>query len=117
MTSALFANASPYVTVAEAKESKAKNLHVAGTLVPGTLQNYPKEGVVKFSIKDESGATMAVEYKGAEPGNLTTTPKIVAIGGFEGKTFAARDLLVKCPSKYESDKNGGYERVKKDENL
>lgn len=102
MTSALVLNASPYVTVAEAKASPGNNLHVAGTLVPGTLQSMPRQGIVKFEVQDEKGATMPVVFKGSEPGNLATTPKVVCIGQYKDGVFNASDLLVKCPSKYEN---------------
>jgi hypothetical protein len=37
VVAAFLGNASPYVTVAEAKTMRGDNLHLAGDIVPGTL--------------------------------------------------------------------------------
>lgn len=104
MAAAFLFSASPYVTVDYARKAKGDNFHVAGDIVPGTVQVSPKQGVVSFQMRDESG-TMQVHYKGQAPSNLSQATKAVAIGGFtQGNDFEARKLMVKCPSKYEGEK-------------
>ena len=101
---AFIRNASPYVTVAEAKESKADGVHLAGDLVKGTLQTDPKTGEMRFQLKDEKGQTANVLYVGSTPGNIEEATKVVAIGGMnKDDVFVSRKLLIKCPSKYESE--------------
>ena len=101
---AFLTTASPYVTVAEARLTKGDNLHVAGDLVKETLATDVKAKQMTFSLKDEKGEKMDVVYSGPPPANMGSATKVVAIGGMEGDAFHAHKLLVKCPSKYESEK-------------
>lgn len=96
-------NASPYVTVAEAKESHADGVHLAGDLIKNTIQTDPKTGEIKFQLKDQNGQLANVVYQGTTPGNLTEATKVVAVGGMnKDDVFISHQLLIKCPSKYES---------------
>jgi len=49
-----------------------------------------------------------VEYDGPRPGNFDDVTKVVAIGMYQPQrdTFEARELLVKCPTKYEGRVKG-----------
>lgn len=102
---AFLANSSPYVDVQQAKQSKADNLHVAGEIVPGTLAS--GAGSASFTLKDEKGQTIRVAYSGSPVANLATATKVVAVGGMKGDSFQSHKLLVKCPSKYESEPKVG----------
>ena len=101
-------NASPYVTVAEAKESHAEGVHLAGDLVKDSIQTNPKSGEIRFQLKDQSGQLANVLYIGSTPGNLKEATKVVAVGGMDqNNVFVSHQLLIKCPSKYESQQNSG----------
>lgn len=108
MVMAFVNSASPYVTVAQAKESKAKNLHLAGDIIPGTLRPKPMEGKVEFDVKDEKGATIHVVYLGPPPSNMGSATKVVAVGGVQNGEFVSEKLQLKCPSKYESTAGEKY---------
>lgn len=95
-------NASPYVTVAEAKTSSGTGLHVAGQIMADSLETDIRHNQVRFVLKDADGQTMPVVYTGAPVSNLGSATKIVAIGGMKGEQFMSDQLLVKCPSKYEA---------------
>jgi cytochrome c-type biogenesis protein CcmE len=96
--------ASPYVTVDEAKSMTSNNLHLAGVIVPGTITTSVMNGsTTRFILKDDLGKTVPVVYKGPAPANLRTADRAVAIGGMGKTEFEARDLLLKCPSRYEGD--------------
>lgn len=99
--SAFVNNASPYVTIAEAKASGADGVHLAGTLVKDTVQTDPTTGKITFDLKDKDGATAHVVYQGSTPGNLMEATRVVAVGGMKQNDFVAHQLLLKCPSKYE----------------
>lgn len=104
-------NASPYVTVAEAKQSHADGVHLAGDLIKSSLQTDPKSGQIRFQLKDSDGNLANVLYIGSTPGNLTEATKVVAIGGMDThNVFVSHQLLVKCPSKYESQPGYGNQR-------
>jgi cytochrome c-type biogenesis protein CcmE len=94
-------NSSPYVTVAEAKSTNHESVHLSGDIDKSTVS--VGRGTVSFVITDEEGAKAHVVYSGPAPTNLTEATKVVAIGAMKGETFEAHKLLLKCPSKYESE--------------
>ena len=105
---AFIRNASPYVTVAEAKESHADGVHLAGDLIKSSIQTDPRSGEIRFQLKDQQGQLANVLYIGSTPGNLGEATKVVAVGGMnKDDVFVSHQLLIKCPSKYESQPNAG----------
>src|SRR6476646_10560586 len=91
---AFIKNASPYVTVAEAKQSHADGVHLAGDLVKNSIQTNPTSG----EIKDQDGQLADVVYVGSTPGNLSEATKVVAVGGMDpNNVFVSHQLLIKCP--------------------
>lgn len=97
------ANASPYVTIKEAKATDRASVHLAGDIMKETLDFLPTQGYVRFVIKDEHSDTIPVIYRGAPPANMGDATQAVAIGSVQKGVFEANKLLLKCPSKYESD--------------
>ena len=98
-------NFTPYVSIAEATSSK-NNVQVKGLL----NKNFQPQQVgddFNFSLLDEeTGETMKVKYFGLKPDNFDDAYHIVAVGKYNSdeKTFHAKKLLIKCPSKYEGQK-------------
>ncbi len=97
-------NASPFVTVAQAKQSSDDQLQLYGAIVKDSIKNDFKHHVLTFMLRDEKGDTLPVRYTGEIPSELDQIPKVVAVGGMSGSEFRSSKLLVKCPSKYEADK-------------
>jgi cytochrome c-type biogenesis protein CcmE len=97
----------PYVTVREAKAGK-RPVQVAGIPVKATERYDIKTNNLIFTLREDGGDEMVVEYDGPRPGNFDEVTKVVAIGTYEPKRniFAARELLVKCPTKYEGRVKG-----------
>ncbi len=106
VVAAFVSNSSPYVTVAQAKQVRGDRMHLAGDIVKGTVLTNVKTGKVKFQVKDANGEVMDVVFQGEIPGNLDAATKVVAIGGIEGDHFSSKQLLLKCPSRYESETKG-----------
>ena len=98
-------NASPYVSIAEAKYSKGSGLHVAGQVEANSIQTDLAHNEIKFRLQDTNGQVLPVVYTGAPVSSLGTATKVVAIGQMQGGQFRSDQLLVKCPSKYESTKS------------
>jgi cytochrome c-type biogenesis protein CcmE len=96
-----------YVTVSEAKASK-RPVQVAGIVVAGTDRYDLQNNNLIFTLREDGGDEMKVEYDGPRPGNFDNVTKVVAIGKYEPKeeVFVARELLVKCPTKYEGRVKG-----------
>jgi cytochrome c-type biogenesis protein CcmE len=102
---AFMAYSSPYVTVAQARTSTADNLHVAGDIIKETVHQDLANHTLTFDIKDTTGKVTVV-YTGTPPQNMGEANKVVAQGGMKDGKFVSEKLLVKCPSKYESEKKG-----------
>jgi cytochrome c-type biogenesis protein CcmE len=59
-------------------------------------------GIVKFDITDE-GERLSVVFQGSLPQNFDQSTQVVVIGSVTEEGYIESDqLLVKCPSKYES---------------
>jgi cytochrome c-type biogenesis protein CcmE len=95
-------NASPYVTVAQAKQLSGDELHVAGDIVKDSVHMDMIRHKLTFDMKDTEGTLVHVVHVGDPPANLQEANKVVAIGGMQNGEFVSHKLLVKCPSKYES---------------
>jgi cytochrome c-type biogenesis protein CcmE len=105
MLYAFLNNSSPYVDVSEAKNSKGDHLHLAGEILRNSLHHDVQSKSLRFQVKDDRGETIQVVYVGQAPANINSITKVVAIGGYS-KTkdcFESNKLLIKCPSKYESE--------------
>ncbi|MEM1206138.1 MAG: cytochrome c maturation protein CcmE [Acidobacteriota bacterium] len=100
----------PYVDYEEAIKTP-RNVQVAGGLLAGSSSYDDGKGNLHFTLVDTEDAskTLKVRYSGLKPANFEDAISIVAIGRYDGEAgeFAADDLLVKCPSKYQGIE--GYE--------
>ena len=47
---------------------------------------------------------MNLIYEGAMPNNFESATSIVVTGSYQNGYFHAKDILTKCPSKYEGQK-------------
>lgn len=106
MVYAFMANASPYVTVDQARVAGGDRLHLAGDIVPDSLRVDARAGIVRFMLVDAAGASLPVVYQGLPPANMGAATKVVAVGGCRDGEFQATRLLLKCPSKYSSEASG-----------
>ena len=91
-----------YVSVGEARVSP-RPVQVAGIVGKGSKHYDLKNNRLLFTLREDSGDEMAVEYDGHKPANFDDVTKVVAIGKYdtERHVFVAKELLVKCPTKYE----------------
>jgi len=65
----------------------------------------PQKNLFSFYIKDAYGTEMKVVYKGAMPNNFESATSVVVTGKYKNGIFMAKDILTKCPSKYEDSYN------------
>lgn len=96
----------PYISFAEARNASGM-VQVNGVLANKNYVIKQDEQYLKFDLKDSNGEVMNVEYRGVIPGNFDQAISIVAIGRYKSGTFAADQLLVKCPSKYQAEAEQG----------
>jgi cytochrome c-type biogenesis protein CcmE len=93
-----------YLTVQEVKAQgpSERPVRVAGTVMGESIEWNAQELLLKFNIADDSGS-LAVTYNGPRPDMLQDGAEAVVEGRYvEGESFEANNLLLKCPSKYES---------------
>jgi cytochrome c-type biogenesis protein CcmE len=88
-----------YGTFARAAET-GRMVQVKGVWVkdqPVTMDH----SMFTFYMRDDSNRIMQVKYDGGKPNNFEVSREVVCKGKLEGDHFVAKDILTKCPSKYE----------------
>jgi len=99
----------PYVGFQEAI-STGHHVQVAGSLVQGSSRYDEASKKLVFSMADENGRQLEVEYDGVKPGNFEDATQVVVIGAYRDGVFKADQLLVKCPSKYQGLEESGQSK-------
>jgi cytochrome c-type biogenesis protein CcmE len=96
--------------VSKVDELGQKKVRVNGEIVPKSLDFNTRSLVLAFTLKDLKGPeVLDVQYKGTPPDLIEQEGvTLVAEGSYnrKAKVFVAKQLLIKCPSKYE--KKDGY---------
>ena len=91
-----------YANFAQATQS-GDRVKLVGQLVkdrPVTYDPAKNPDFMSFWLRDESGEVRFVELHAAKPQDFERSESIVLTGEMKGETFAASDMLLKCPSKY-----------------
>ncbi len=96
----------PYVTLREARESGAR-VQVSGKIDKKRVRYDIMKGVLSFPLRDHEGSVATVLYRGVKPGNFDQAEQVVVIGRMKGNHFEADEMLLKCPSKYQSTPGKG----------
>lgn len=92
---------SSYADFEEAATMSGDRIHVIGTWDNTRPARFSTDTMTfSFFMTDESGNTRRVTYPRPKPNNFEQADQIVVIGEMRGDTFVSRDMLVKCPSKY-----------------
>jgi len=63
-----------------------------------------KTKTFSFFIADDNGNEMKVVFEGTIPNNFESATSVVVTGKYQNGYFHAKDILTKCPSKYEEQK-------------
>ena len=109
-----------YMTVDELKSSTlgrqlAANqmVRVGGLVIDGSIAYNQRDLILRFVLKDENNpqATISAVYNGAKPDAFEPEIEALLEGTYdrEKNLFLADTLLVKCPSKYESEQENPQE--------
>lgn len=95
---------STYADLDEAFSDPGREYHVVGTLdksQPIMYEPSRNASLTEFTMTDLKGRSCKVKLAKAKPQDLERSERLVLIG--EANTageFEARDMLMKCPSKY-----------------
>lgn len=89
-----------YMNFDQAAQTGSK-AHVVGTWVEDRPTRYDREAnVFSFYMRDQDGTVHKVQYDSPKPANFEQAEEVVVEGRMNGEAFAADNILVKCPSKY-----------------
>lgn len=82
--------------------SKDKTVKATGSWVKEKSYQLDKENkTFTFYMADQSGNQMKVVYSGTIPNNFESAVSVVVTGRYHNGYFHAKEILTKCPSKYE----------------
>ncbi len=101
-----YSSSNQSVTFAQAAEKVGMEVTITGTLHKEKPVIYkPEEHVslTKFHMEDSEGQIMEVHLQMAQPQGLLQSESIVIDGSYSNGIFHATDMLLKCPSKYNSE--------------
>lgn len=102
-----FTDAGTYSTFSEAAGHPEKDFSIIGKLNKTKPVEYNAEkdpNKFTFFMSDEEGTERQVICNKAKPQDFEKSDQVVIIGYAEGDHFIARNLLLKCPSKYNAKK-------------
>lgn len=109
MSSAFSAGFVYYLTVEEllarAPEVVGRPARVQGFVAPGTVDWRPAELSLRFALQagEQGGPSIPVVYRGPRPDLLADRVEVIVEGRLDPSgVLVARQVLVKCPSKYEA---------------
>lgn len=102
-------DAGTYVNFNEALELREKGddrqVHVVGQLkkvngkISGIMES-PDKMSFYFTMVDKNNMEQKVFHPNPIPNDLLRSEEVVIIGYYKKDTFIAKDILLKCPSKY-----------------
>lgn len=97
-------DSSTYAGFGEAFAQPGEEFHVVGEWVKNTEVGYDPSinpNITKFQMRDNNGVIKNVVLYKAKPQDFERSESLVLIGeAKENNQFHAREILMKCPSKY-----------------
>lgn len=82
--------------------SSTKTMKATGSWVKEKSYHIDKQKKeFSFYMQDFLGNEMKVVYAGTIPNNFESSTSVVVTGKYQDGSFHAKDILTKCPSKYE----------------
>ena len=106
--------ATTYETIAEAKTTPGKFVHVAVQLdksLPVEYDAKTNANYLSFHAIDSLGGKMKVVYRNGEIPNLLISERLVLKGKYENDHFECKDIQTKCPSKYKDDMKAAEKNI------
>lgn len=84
--------------------SSDKTVKATGSWVKEKSYQMDKaQNTFSFFMRDENGREMKVVFEGVMPNNFETATSVVVTGSYRNGYFHAKDILTKCPSKYQQN--------------
>ena len=105
-TSAYFLTVDELYAKGEAMENRT--VRVAGDVDASTIDFNNRDLILTFAVTSDTGERMNVIFNGPKPDQMREGAEAILEGKYDGQTFTAQSLLLKCPSRYEEQ---GIEEV------
>jgi len=81
-----------------------QTVRVSGWVDMETVEFDNKNLMLTFDITNDAGIErLPIVFNGPKPDQMREGTEAVVEGKFDGETFTATNLLLKCPSKYEGE--------------
>ena len=102
-------DASTYMNFTEAeeihKDGDDRQVHIVGQLKkvngqPVAIEESPDKRSFYFTMIDKDNREQRVFHPNPVPNDLLRSEEVVIVGYYKKGTFIAKDILLKCPSKY-----------------
>jgi cytochrome c-type biogenesis protein CcmE len=97
----------PYANFSTATES-GESVKLVGTLVkdkPMIFEPMKDPNKFTFFLEDQDGTEREVILLKGKPQDFEMSESIVLTGRMQGETFLAKDIQMKCPSKYKDEES------------
>jgi len=101
-----FSGSGTYSHFDEAFAHPGRDFHIIGTLNTAKPLEYDSRidhNLFAFYMFDQHGKESRVVYRGAKPQDFEKSEQVVIIGSAEKDVFHAKQLLLKCPTKYNEE--------------
>ena len=92
----------------EAFANEDREYRVSGFLVdsePIVYDPMTNASLTRFTMRDQEGKTRKVHLLKSMPQGFEQSESLVLTGSANGDVFEAKDMLMKCPSKYNEDQH------------
>ncbi len=99
----MYGNSTEYATFNTAAQNQGKTYHVVGHLdrtKPQLYNELKDPNYFEFYLKDSLDNVNRVVYRQPRPQDFERSENVVVKGKMNGETFEAKEILLKCPSKY-----------------
>jgi cytochrome c-type biogenesis protein CcmE len=101
-----FSGSGTYSHFEEAFAHPERDFHIIGTLNTEKPLEYDSRidhNLFAFYMFDQHGMESRVIYRGAKPQDFEKSEQVVIVGSAEADAFHAKQLLLKCPTKYNEE--------------
>ena len=78
-----------------------RTVRVSGKVDETTIDFNNRDLILAFDVTSESGERLPVIFNGPKPDQMREGADAILEGKYDGQTFTAQSLLLKCPSRYE----------------
>tara|TARA_B100000900_G_scaffold75109_1_gene59994 strand:- start:93 stop:494 length:402 start_codon:yes stop_codon:yes gene_type:complete len=107
-------NASTYITFSDAEKRMGKEFTVIGVLNKEKEIHFePRLNLLTFYAADSLNNERKVYYQDSKPQDFERSEKITMTGFATDSGFVARNILMKCPSKYNEQQHVNQDSILK----